>query len=633
MFDAVRSKRWFVQIFLILIALSFALWGVESYVRNMGAGDDVAAVGDSKITQQQFQQALREQQDQLRNMLGDAYKPAMFDSPEARRSVLEQLINQRLLLIEAAKGRMGISEAQLQELIRSIPSLQDNGQFSMAKYEAMVRAQGFSIPGFEAQLRQDLVVQQLAGGIGESAVLSNASFDGLHALLAEERQVAESRIAPDAFLAKVTVGDEAVKAYYDGNPREFQVPEQLRAQYAVLSLDAMKGQLAVSAEEIRSWYETHKDKYQQPEERRASHILIAADAKGPAADRAKAKAKAEELLAKLKTAPADFAKLAREFSQDPGSAESGGDLGFFARGMMVKPFEDTVFSLKQGELSGIVETDFGYHIITLAGIKPGKVRPLEEVRPEIEAELRQQSVTRLYAQAAETFANTVYEQAESLQPVADQFKLKLEESGWLIKGAAPQGTGPLANGKLYEALFGDDAVKNKRNTEAVEVAPNTLVSARVLEHKPATVKPFEAVRGEIHARLVRQEAAKLAQQAGEAKLAELRQGNDAGLAWSAPKSVSRLSAARLGPQAGKAVFSAPVGKLPAYAGIAQADGSYALYKIVAVNGEARLPAQQVQALREQVVNMQAQADFAAYLAGLRQRYQIDINTEKLETRL
>lgn len=633
MFEAIRSKRWFVQIFLILIALSFALWGVESYVRNMGAGDDVAAVGDSKITQQQFQQALREQQDQLRNMLGDAYNPAMFDSPEARRSVLEQLINQRLLLIEASKGRMGVTEAQMQELIHSIPSLQDNGQFSMAKYEAMVRAQGYSIPGFESQLRQDLVIQQLAGGIGESALLSKASFDGLHGLLAEERQVQESRLQPEAFMAKAQVTDAAIKAFYDANAKEFEVPEQLRAQYAVLSLDAIKSRVAVSPEEIKSWYDGHKDKYQQPEERRASHILIAADAKGPADARAKAKAKAEELLGKLKAAPGEFAKLARENSQDPGSAENGGDLGFFGRGMMVKPFEDTVFGLKEGELSGVVETDFGYHIISVTGIKPGKVRSLDEVRAEIEAELRQQAVTRIYAQEAENFANMAYEQPDSLQPVADQFKLKLEESGWLIKGAAPQGTGPLANAKLLTALFGDDAVKNKRNTEAVEIAPNTLVVARVLEHKAAATKPFESVQAEIRARLVRAEAAKLAREAGEAKLAELQQGKDAGVSWSAAQPVSRLSANRLGAQGGKAVFAVGTSKLPAYAGAAQADGSYSLYKVVAVNAAARLPEQQAQALREQIVTMQAQADFAAYMAGLRQRYKVDINSEKLEVRL
>jgi len=632
MFDAIRSKRWFVQIFLALIALSFALWGVESYVRNMGAGSDVAAVGESKITQQEFQQALREQQDQLRNALGPNYNPAMFDSMEARLALLDQLINQRLLLIEARKGGMAVSEPQVQEIIRSIPSLQENGQFSMAKYESMVRGQGFTPAGFEQQLRQDLMLQQLAGGVGDSGVLSQAAFDGLHGLLAEKREFAISRLAAEAFAAKVNPSDEEVKTYYEANRKLFEVPEQLRAEFVTLSLDHIKGQIKVTPEEVKAWYDGHKDKYQQAEERRASHILITADAKGPADARAKAKAKAEEILAQVKAAPADFAKLAKQNSQDPGSADNGGDLGFFGRGMMVKSFEDAVFAMKEGEVSPVVESDFGYHVIKLTGIKAGKGKPLDEVRSEIEAELTQQAVGRVYATAAEEFSNLVYEQADSLQPAVEKFKLTAQQTSWLAKGVAPQAPSPFANAKLFGALFGDDAVKNKRNTEAVEVAPNTLVAARVLEHKPAAVKGLDEVKADIRARLVREGASKLAQEAGEAKLAELQQGKDGGVAWSGVQTASRVAPAGLPPMAAKALFKLPAGKLPGYTGVKLPDGSYALYKLVTVDNKARLADGQAQALKAEIGNMQAQAEFAAYLAGLRNRYKIDINKAQLEAR-
>ena len=632
MFDAVRSKRWFVQIFLGLIALSFALWGVESYVRDMGAGDAVAKVGDSKITPQEFQQALREQQDQLRNALGANYNPAMFESAEARRALLDQLINQRLLVLEARKGKMAITEQQIQEVIRSIPSLQENGQFSMAKYESMVQAQGYSPAGFEQQLRQDLLLQQLAGGIGESGVLSAVAFDGLHGLLAEKREFAISRLAPEAFAAKVTPSDAEIKAFYEANRKDFEVPEQLRAEFVVLSMDQIKTQISVTPQEAKAWYDTHKDKYTQAEERRASHILITADAKGPADARSKAKAQAEDLLKQIKAAPGEFAQLAKKHSQDPGSAENGGDLGFFGRGMMVKPFEDAVFALKEGALSEVVESDFGYHVIKVTGIKAGKEKAFEEVRAEIEAELKQQNVGRKYAEAAEAFANLVYEQADSLQPAADKLKLPRQETAWLIKGMAPQAPSPFANAKLFGALFGEDALKNKRNTEAVEVAPNTLVAARVIEHKPAVVKALDEVKSAIQARLVRDGAAKLAQQAGEAKLAELQQGKDAGVSWSGTQSASRLALAGLPAVAAKAVFKLPAAKLPAYAGVTLPDGSYALYKVVAVDSKARLAEGQAKALQAEIGSMQAQAEFGAYLAGLRNRYKIDINTAALEAR-
>lgn len=632
MFDAVRNNKRIVQIFLALITLPFALWGVDSYVRNTGAGSDVAAVGDSKITQQEYSRAWREQLDQMRNALGPNFDPARFDTPEARKIMLDQLINRRLMLLEAGRLHLAVDNGQLRDVIARVPSLQENGQFSMARYEAMLRAQGYSQASFEAQLRQDLTLQQLSLPIGEAAIASSIGTDALLTALNETRSVAEIRFPPEAHIAQVKLSDDDLMKYYEASRKEFEEPEQVRVEFVTLNTDALKQQITVTPEQAKAWYEKNLTRYKQDEERRASHILITAESSAGDDVKAKAKAKAEDILKQVKANPGDFAKLAKQHSQDPGSAEKGGDLGFFGRGMMVKPFEDAAFALKEGEASDIVQSDFGFHIIRLTGIKPMKQKPFEEVRGEIEAELKQQEVQRKYAEAAETFANMVYEQSDSLTPVAERYKLSIEQGGWIVRGAPGKPGTPFANPRLLSALFGDDAIKNKRNTEAVEIAPNTIVAARVVEHKPVALRPFDAVKNEIRDRLTRAEASKLAFKAGEAKLTELAAGKDAGVVFATTKAVSRLAPADVPQVAVAAIFKTDSSKLPAFAGVAHPAGGYALYKIISVKPGAKLDERQTTALRGEYANALAQEEFNAYVATLKGRYKVEVNLAALETK-
>ena len=632
MFDAVRNNKRIVQIFLGLIALPFAFWGVDSYVRSSGAGSDLASVGDTKISIPQFEQALRERQDQMRQSMGASFKPEMMNSPEVRLGILNSLIDQRLLLLEAGKNRLMTGDDVLRDFISNVPALQEDGKFSMSRYEAVLRSQGMSQQQFEARVRQDLTLQQLIGTIGSSAFVSSTQAEALLRLQSEERQFGEFRIAAEQFADKVKIEPVAVQKFYDENKSRFEVPEQVKAAYVVLSLDALMPQVTVSDADVKTWFEGHQDRYQQSEERRASHILILTNGD---VSKEKAKSKAEDVLKEIQKAPSKFAELAKQHSQDPGSAQQGGDLGFFGRGMMVKPFEDAVFGQKEGEISGLVESDFGYHIIKVTGIKPAKQRPLEEVRAEIEGELKRQAAARKFAEAAESFNNMVYEQSDSLQPVVDKFKLKVQQSGWLPKNSDPQtlaALGPLGNEKVLAALFSEDAVKNKRNTEAVEVAPNTLLAARVVEHVPASTRPFEAVKGDIEKYLKAQEAQAQAKAAGEARLAELNKGEDK-IAWSAPRSASRMQARQLQlpPAALHAIFKANVQKLPAYVGVSLGN-VYALYKITKVSQPEKIDEGQLKALRAEYGSVVAQEDLSAYLSSLRSRYKIDINKAALEPR-
>lgn len=631
MFDSVRNNKKIVQIFLGLITLPFAFFGVDSYVRNSGAGNDLASVGDTKITVSQFDQALRERQDQMRQRLGESFKAEMMHTPEVRLSVLNSLLDQRLLLLEADKSRLHTNDSTLRDVISKIPSLQEDGKFSMTRYETALRVQGLSQPQFEAKLRQDLTLQQLIGAVGDTAFVSGNQAEAMLRLQSEERQFSELKIAPEQFADQVKVEAAAVQKFYDDNKAQFEVSEQVKAEYVVLSVDALLAQVTVSDAEIQAWYDAHKDRYEQSEERRASHILIMSNAD---TDKDKAKAKAENVLKDVQKAPAKFAELAKQYSEDPGSAQKGGDLGFFGHGMMVKEFEDIVFKQKEGEISGLVQSEFGFHIIKLTGIKPGKQRELAEVRADIEGELKRQAASRKLAEAAESFTNTVYEQSDSLQPVADKFKLKVQQSALLPKNPDPRvlaTLGPLANPTILEALFSDDAIKNKLNTKAVEVAPNTFLAARVIEHTPAASIPFETVKPEIEKRLKSEQAAVLAKSAGESRLSELKQGGEDKLAWSAPTGVSRMQRGETPPAVVQAVFKADVQKLPAYAGVA-VGGGYALFKIVKINAPEKLDEAKLKGLQGEYGSIVAQEDLSAYLAGLRQRYKININTAVLEAK-
>lgn len=631
MFDAVRNNKRIVQIFLGLITLPFAFWGVDSYVRNMGAGRDMASVGGSKISVPEFEMALRERQDQLRQTMGESFSPEMMSRPEVRLGILNSLIDKRLLLLEADKKRLMTSDAMLRDVIRAIPGLQDNGKFSMERYESALRSKGMSQPQFEARLRQDLTLQQLLGSVSETAFVSSTQADALLRLQLEERQFNEYRIAAEPFADKVKVDDAEVQKYYDDNKSQYEVAERVKVEYVVLSLDALLSQVTVSDNEIKTWYEGHKDRYEVPEERRASHILIATK---PDEDKEKAKAHAEEVLAEVRKSPEKFAELAKKYSNDPGSAEKGGDLGFFARGVMVKPFEEEVFKQKEGDLSALVQSDFGYHIIKLTGIKAAKLRPLDEVKAEIEGELKRQAASRKFAEAAEGFNNMVYEQSDSLQPAADQFKLKIEKSDWVPKNPDSKTAsqiGPLANAKVLAALFSDDAIKNKRNTEAIEVAPSTLLAAHVVEHSPATVKPFETVKAEIETLLKSQKQSAMAKGAGEAQLAELQKGGKDALAWSAVKTMTRQQVQAMPIPALQALFKADAQKLPAYVGT-ELGGSYMIYKIVKATQPEKLDEEKRKSIRDEYTTIVAQQDVAAYMASLRQRYKIEINTGLLESR-
>ena len=616
MFDLVHKHKRVVQVILALLVIPFAIWGVESYTQFGGGRDTVATVNGMEISQRQFGEELRRQQDQMRRMFGGAIDPAMLDTPESRRAVLEGLIAQRLLAAEAARAHMMMSREAVIDAITSAPEFQEDGKFSAAKYSAYLASRGISDQGNVAELQTQLPLARFVGSISETAIAPRSVAARLAALEAQKREVSEARISEQQFLPQVKIDDAQVKAHYDANQADYRTPERVRAEYVVLSAEALARQEPPTEAEIKAAYESRASQYRVEEQRRASHILV------------KSKDEAEKLLQELKKSPARFAELAKKQSQDPGSAEKGGDLGWFGRGMMVKPFEDTVFKLAQNETQ-VVESEFGFHVVRLTGIQPGKARPFEEVRKELAEELARQKGARKFAEAAESFNNLVYEQSDSLKPAAERFKLQVQATSWIAKSAR-QELGALDNPKLLAALFSSDSIKNKRNTDAIEVAPNTLVSARVIEHQPAAQRSLDEVKGEIAEQLRRREASALALKDGAAKLEKLKTGEDAGVKWGPPRLVSRRDAQGLPSNLLRQVVAADTAKLPAYVGVPIPNGGYSLFRITKVieepvkDGDAQVSARAAQ--------LYGNAQYTDFVESLRARADVEINPKNLEAK-
>ena len=619
----------FAKVILALIIVPFALWGVESYIRSPGSTDEVARVAGQKISAQEFNQAIKENLDQLRAQYGNNLDATIAENPEFRQTVLDGIINQRLLLADAQRVGLTVSDRLLAERIAAIPGFQDNGKFSKIRYEGLLKAQGLTSAGFEARLRQDLMLQAYQQAVIGTPLVARSSTDRLIRLSEQTREISVANYVPEQFIAQVKIDDAAIKAYYDGHKTEFTIPDQVKVEYVVLSAVELAGQMAVPEDEIKRYYDEHTAQYKQGEERQASHILITAPVGASDADKKAALAKAEDLLKQAKQNPQQFAALAEKNSQDPGSAPKGGDLGSFGRGAMVKAFDEAVFQMTKDEIRGPVQSEFGYHIIKLTGITPEKTKTLAEVTPEIVAEIKKQKASKKFTEIAEPFSNTVYEQSASLKPAADAYKLTIKQSPFITRqsGVLPE----LSNEKLLTAIFGDEVLKNKRNTEAVEVAPNVLVAARLLEFKPAVLRPLVEVSADISKRLARQEAGKLAIKQGKAQLEQISKGSvPADIQWSPPQQVSRQQPGVLTPEAIEEAFKTATKTLPAYTGVENPQGGYSIVKITKVTDGVQTDEAKKRVFADRLKSVAAQSEFAALLASLRQAAEVTVKKDLLE---
>ncbi len=628
MFDFVHKNKKLMQLMLAIIVLPFAFFGIDSYFQKGNSGDVVATVGDYKVSQAEFAMALRERQEMLQRMSGGRVDPAMLDSTELRFSVIDNLVQQRLLMDRALHAGLVITDRQVQDIVGNVEAFRENGKFSYARYEELLKGQGMTPVIFEQRMRQDLLVDHVTHGYIASAFVSRAEAAMLQRISDQQREISHFALSAERYVPQVKLEADAAKKYYDGHQDEFRVPEQVRIEFVTLSADGLIAQMQPAAAEVRKAYDENVKRFEVKEARQASHILITPDAGGGADAKKKAKAKADELYAQLKKNPKDFAELAKKYSQDPGSATKGGDLGFFERGAMVKPFDDAVFAMKVGEISAPVESEFGYHIIRLTAVRGGKGKTFEEARPEIETELKKQMAGRKFAELAEAFSNTLFEQSDSLKAAADLIKAVPQKSGWMVRNGGDNTT--LGNQKLLQAVFSEDVLKNKRNTEAIEVAPGVLLGGRIIEHKPATIQPFDQISGALVKKLTLQQASQLAAQDGRAKLEALKQGKATEVAWSAPLLAGRGDPKGIPVEVLRQAFKADVSKLPAYAGTEAPGGGYTLVRISKVQEATESAKDKQNTIAQTLRQVAGQAELAAYLASLKQKSEVNIRKDQIE---
>lgn len=626
MFDSIRNhKKYLMGFLLILIIPSFVLFGVQGFNERNDRAEVVATVDGHDITRLEWDQAHETETRRLRETM-PGLDAKMLDSEEARYATLDRLVRQRVMSVAAEKLHLVTTDQRLARDLQSnetIASLRGpDGKLDVEAYRQLVGRQGMTPEMFENQVRADLSQRQVSQGIQATGFvtpsLANVSLNAFF----QRREVRVVPFLPGQFAARVIPTDAEIEVFYKSNSALFQMPEQVDIEYLVLDASALQKNVTLAESDVRAYYDQNASRLAGGEERRASHILLTVQAGAPASDKEAVRARAATLLDQVRKAPQTFPAVAKAQSQDPGSAVKGGDLDFFGRGAMVKPFEEAVFAMKKGAISDLVESEFGFHIIQLTDIKAPQARSFESMRAEIEASLRAQQAQKLFAESAEAFSNLVYEQGDSLKPAAERLKLDIQMAKGLVRQPQP-GAGVLANPRLLDAVFSPSSLESKRNTEAVETASGQLVSARVVQYTKAQTRPLADVREMVRSRLVAKRSAELAREAGEKQLASWKSGAESA-ALPAALMVSRDNNQGLSAPVLNAVLSANPQQLPTWVGVNQGDQGFTVVRVDQVlpriPREGDVAAQELQ----QYSQWWSSAEGQAYYELLKQQFKVKV---------
>jgi len=626
MFDFVRNNTKIMMAILVLLIIpSFVLFGLEGYSRFNDKGAVVAKVNGNKINQTDWDAAHKREVDRIRASMPNI-DAKLFDTSEAKYATLERLVRDQVISAAAQKMQLVASDTRLARELQQSPEIaalrKADGKLDMERYKQLAASQGMTPEMFEMQVRADLSNRQVIQGVQASAYATSAQTQTAMNAFMQRREVQIFNFPAADYLGKITVADADLQAYYDKNKDKYQSSESADIEYIVLDIESLRQSITLNEQDLKSYYEQNLQRLSSKEERRASHILITAAKDAPEAEKKTARAKAEELLKLVKTKPASFADVARKNSQDPGSAVKGGDLDFFGRGAMVKVFEDAAFSMKKSDISDLVESEFGYHIIQLTDIKAAKAQSFESLRPSMEADLKKQQAQRKYAELAETFSNTVYEQSDSLKPVADKLKLNIQKASQVARQAT-QNRGALSHPSLLQAIFSEASLQKQRNTEAIEVAPSTLVSARVVKHQPAATLPLAEVKEFVKRALTQEKAAEMAKAQGEQRLTALKASTGSDNLANAIV-ISREKPQRQMPKVVEAILRADPNKLPSVSGVDLGVQGFAVVRVTKIlppeaeNKELMLQAQQ------QFTQLWGTAETQAYITQLKTMMKAEI---------
>ncbi|HKT98168.1 MAG TPA: SurA N-terminal domain-containing protein [Paraburkholderia sp.] len=631
MLDFFRNHKRLMMMMLMLVILpGLGFVGIQGFRGFFDESANVASVNGHKITRAEFDNATRQQMDQARQIMGSRFDASTFDTPQHRKDILDGLIQQRVLVDEVQRLHLTASDEAVRRTLLSDPIISSlknpDGSIDLDKYKQLLAMQGMTPEQYDERVRYSLAMQQLPASLVNSAFTPKALAQQLTELSEQQREVQGLAFHASDYAPKIKPTDAQLQSYYDAHKNDFATPATAQIQYLVLSAATVAASVNPSDADLKKYYDDNIAHFKTQEEVRASHILITVAKDASAADRAAARQKAEQILAEVKAHPDQFAQIAQKDSQDPGSASKGGDLGYFGPGMIAggQAFDDAVFKLKKDEISGVIQSDFGYHIVKVTDIKPSVTKPFDEVKGQIANDVKTQQAVKLLADATDGFTSMVYEQSKSLQPAADKYKLTLQTATVTPKPnpTLPQDS-PLNNPKFLDAVFASDSVNQHNNTQAIDVGNNTLISAHVTGFQPAAVPAFAAIKDAVRQKVVAQQAGEAAHKDGEAKLADL-QKSKATDGFSSALKVTRNDAQGLPPSALSAVFKADPQKLPAYVGVDLGDQGYAIYRVNSVTNGPPAEGERLAAAQQQLAGVSGQSQTQAYLDALRDRSKVKL---------
>jgi peptidyl-prolyl cis-trans isomerase D len=531
-----RAQGWIAWAIVILISIPFALWGIQSYL-GVGAEPVVATVNGTDITERQFNDNYRGVMARLREQLGSAYRPELFKEKETRAQVLENMIRDNLVAQTSQDLGLRASDPEIRAAIMTNPAFKKDGAFDNATYERMLQLQGMSPLQYEDSLRQRIVGSQLPRTVVATEIVTEKELEDAVRLERQKRRLSYVRVPKSTFSSDEPISDKEISGYYESQRSRFRTPERVKVRYLALDADSLASKKVPGDEELRGLYEAGKDRFTQPERRHVRHILIALDPKADETAQKTAKEKITQIRKRIDGGE-DFAILAKDLSEDPGSAGQGGDLGSIEQGVMDPAFDKAAFSLEVGQVSEPVRSPFGYHLIEVTEIEPKVTEPFEKVKDRLATEFQKRDSESRYYDELEHLANLSYETSDSLEPVAEALGLKVQTSAWIDRAGG--GTGILASPKVVAAAFSDEVLQQGINSDVIEPRPNGLeaVVLRVVEHEESATKPLNEVRDQIVGILRDKRAA----DAATAKAAELAKAVSSGYQVEEPGLITRDAA-------------------------------------------------------------------------------------------
>jgi peptidyl-prolyl cis-trans isomerase D len=637
MLQAIRDRvtGWVAWIVIGLIGVTFALWGIDWYLKR-DAQIFAARVNGVKLPVNEFRRAYQMRRDQIRISQGENFNPDSINEAALKKQVLDQLVEEELLVQAAADAGFAVSDALLAARIHAVAEFQLDGKFSVDRYQSILARQGMSPAQFEHRMRRSLMISQLVSGVTNTVPVPRSTIDNSIRLFDQSRDLRYVKVPVQKYMGDVETSDEQLRSYYESNRDKFVEPETVKLAYLELQLDDISKGIAVEEDALVDFYEQQKHRLGKGEERRARHILLNVAEDAPDEEVEAVLARANDLIARIK-AGGSFADLAKEYSDDAGSASQGGDLGFFGKGVMGKSFEDVAFELDAGEVSEPVRSPFGVHIIEVTEIRAAETPPLEEVRGQLSAELVKEEAKNLFFDHMEELAQATFESPDTLAPAAEALQLTIGHSDWIPRdGGGGIGKYP----QVIEAAFSDDVLESGNNSEVIEVEPNHVLVIRVEEHRPSRQKEFSEVEAEIRAALLIRNAARAVREVGEKLTGELRSGAATleelaaanGLEVKNAGFVTR-SATDHPSQVVSEAFRLPV---PAegrssVSGIALASDDYVVIEVTGVKegDPAQIPPDRRESFKQDLQKLYGQSEAGALVADLKSRAEIETNPDDL----